>query len=60
MASAVRDAVKETIEIVDQLEGKQQKKKGGLKAWIVIPVGLVVAFSLFMAVRRIFAPGDEY
>ena len=58
MASAVRDAVKETIEIVDQLEGKQ--KKGGLKAWIVIPVGLVVAFSLFMAVRRIFAPGDEY
>jgi hypothetical protein len=58
MASATRDAVKETIEIVDQLEGKQ--KKGGLKAWIVIPVGLVVAFSLFMAVRRIFAPGDEY
>jgi hypothetical protein len=59
MASAVRDAVKETIEIVDQLEGKQQKK-GGLKAWIVIPVGLVVAFSLFMVVRRIFAPGDEF
>jgi hypothetical protein len=58
MASAVRDAVKETIEIVDQLEGKQ--KKGGLKAWIVIPVGLIVAFSLFMMVRRIFAPSDEF
>jgi hypothetical protein len=58
MASAVRDAVKDTIEIVDQLEGKQ--KKGGLKTWIVIPVGLVVAFSLFMVIRRIFAPGDEF
>jgi hypothetical protein len=58
MASAVRDAVKETIEIVDQLEGKQ--KKGGLNAWIVIPVGLIVAFSLFMVVRRIFAPGDDF
>ena len=59
MASATRDAIKETIEIVDQLEGKQQKK-GGLKAWIVIPVGLVVLFSLFMVVRRVFAPGEEY
>jgi hypothetical protein len=58
MASTIRDAVKDTIEIVDELEGK--RKKGGLKAWIVIPVGLVVAFSLFMVVRRIFAPGDEF
>ncbi len=57
MASAVKDAVQETIDILDQLEGKQKKR--GINAWIIIPVGLVVAFSAFMVIRRFFAPGDE-
>lgn len=57
MANAVREQVNEKVEFVaKQIKGE---KKKGSKLWLTIPVGVVLAFSAFLVVRRFFAPGDE-
>jgi MYXO-CTERM domain-containing protein len=58
MAQAVKEPIKERIEIVDQPE---ETSEGGARApWFIVPlVLLLVALGAFFVVRRFFASEDE-
>ncbi|HYK85484.1 MAG TPA: hypothetical protein VEV19_08975 [Ktedonobacteraceae bacterium] len=54
MANALKEAIKEKIEIVDQLDDATSKK--GFKFWLLIPATLVIASATagaFFVVRRV-------
>lgn len=58
MANAVKEAVAEKIEIVDQLDENTPKK--GRKLWfLVIPALLVLSAGAFVWVRRTFGTSEE-
>lgn len=58
MASAVKDAVKEKIEIVDQLD--EQPEKRGIKLWfLAIPAAFILAAGTFLWIRRTFGTEEE-
>lgn len=58
MAKAVKDAVVEKIEIVDELDENTGKK--GRKLWfLAIPALLILAAGAFIWVRRSFGTTEE-
>ena len=58
MANAVKDAVVEKIEIVDELDENTSKK--GRKLWfLAIPALLILAAGAFIWVRRSFGTTEE-
>lgn len=58
MANAVKEAVMEKIEIVDQLDENTSKK--GRKLWfLAIPAMLILGAGAFIFVRRSFGTTEE-
>lgn len=58
MANAVKDAVMEKIEVVDQLDENTSKK--GRKLWfLAIPALVILASGAFIWVRRAFGTAEE-
>jgi hypothetical protein len=51
MPQTVQDLPRERIDIVDQPEGMDEKKKKGF--WLRIPIALVALVALFFLVRRL-------
>ena len=54
MANAVKEAIKEKVEIIDQVDDMYAKK--GFNFWLLIPATMAVATATgaFFLVRRIF------
>lgn len=58
MAKAVKDAVMEKIEVVDQLDENTSKK--GRKLWfLAVPALVILATGAFIWVRRSFGTVEE-
>jgi len=58
MTNAVKDAVMEKIEVIDQLDENAGKK--GRKLWfLAIPALVILASGAFIWVRRAFSTVEE-
>lgn len=57
MANAVKEVVKEKIEVVEQPE--ETTKGSGFKFWLLISAVLAVAAAAFFVVRRFMGASSE-
>jgi hypothetical protein len=53
MANTMQDTIREPIQIVDQPEETSEGR--GLNIWLLIPIVLVVAGSIFFVVSRMLS-----